>query len=48
MSIYEKVIVKLANTQRKKLKFAVKNKAGITLRITKKALKIKERLMNYF
>ena len=48
MSIYEKVIVKLANTQRKKLNIAVKNKTGITLRITKKALKIKKSLINYF
>ena len=39
---YEEVRVKLTNTQLNKLKSAVKNKTGTTLRITKNCL------MNYF
>ena len=36
MVIYEEARVKLTNTQLQKLKAAVKNKTGKTLRITKK------------
>ena len=35
---YSKVYVKLTNTQLKKLKTAVKNKAGTTLRMSSKIL----------
>ena len=45
---YSKVNVKLSNTQLKKLKAAVKDKIGTTLRIILKMLEEIICLMNYF
>ena len=47
---YNKVIVKLSNSQLNKLKTAVKNKKGVTLRMKLKCLILMEiiYLMNYY
>ena len=45
---YNKVNVKLSDTQLKKLKTAVKNKAGTTLRISFKMFKEIIYHMNYY
>ena len=42
MANYEEIRVKLTNTQLKKLRFAVKNKTEIILRITKKKFQDEE------
>ena len=42
MAYYQEAIVKLTNTQLNKLKFAAKNKAVTTLRITKKKFQDEE------
>ena len=47
MANYEKARVKLTNIQRNRLNSAAKSKTGITLRITKKASKTNNCLMNY-
>ena len=45
---YSKVKLKLTDTQLKKLKAAVKNKTGTTLRMSLKILDWNECLMNYY
>ena len=42
MAIYQEVIIKLRNTQLKKLKSAAKNKTGTTLRLNKKNVEDEE------
>ena len=49
MANYQEARVKLTNTKSKKLKSAVKNKAGTILRLSKrKTLKVKNWHMGYF
>ena len=48
MAEYSKVNVKVSDSQLKKLKSAVKNQTGVTLRITMDILKETIYLMNYY
>ena len=48
MANYQKVIVKLSNTQSKKLKSAVKNNTNTILRLNMEILKMKNYYINYF
>ena len=48
MAHYDEGRLKLTNTQLNKLKYAAKNKAGATLRITKKNFKTNNCFTNCF